>query len=185
MNGFGDVPHLGLGGPQKLVPHGSIEKELANFDRRARRDSHWVESARHVRRRFRVPPLPRNRQADCELASGSPRQSKPVLRREIPASPRETDRRRRQSCWWHDWPRPATIRRPQSRSRCRSTRISSAPPFSIATSIRVAPASSEFSTQFLHDARGPFDHLAGGNLVDDAVARVGECGHGFLQTAAG
>ena len=171
------MAHLRLRRAQELVPHRRVEEQIAHFDRRADRAADRARLAAPRRRRLPAPRRCPHPPSGCESPAGSPRRSTPAPRRENRASRRENKSSAERIllvAWLATASGSSSAAMPQPLS---ATRISSLPPFSSVTSIRVAPASTEFSSSSFTHARRPLDHLAGGDLVHDARRQLVDGGH--------
>ena len=166
--GFGRVPHLGLRGPQEFVSHRRVEKQVADFDRRAARGSPRANALRN-----RPPTISSSGAVRSISAVRLRRQSADFGdRRQRLAA--EAERRDAEQivglaillvAWLATASGSWSAAMPQPLS---ATRISSLPPCSTVTSIRVAPGVDGVLQQLFHHARRPLDHFARGDLVDDA-----------------
>ena len=149
--------------PQELVPHRRVEEQIAHFDRRADRAADRRDRLRLRRRR--LPARPRCRHRAVRLRSDQPADFGDRGQRF--AAEAERARRENRSSAWRillvAWLATASgsssAAMPQPLS---ATRISSLPPCSTDTSIRVAPASTEFSSS-------SFTTLAGRSITSPAA----------------
>ena len=150
-----DVAELGLRGAQELAPHGRVEEQVADLDRRADRAAAGRDVRRARRRRTSI-----SRPAGAVGRAAAERQPAHLGDRGqgLAAEAQRADAEQvvgvARACSWRGWPRPAAARRRRCRSRCRPRGSAPSRPRPTDTSIRVAPASTAFSINSLTTLAG-------------------------------
>ncbi len=153
--GLGDVAHLGLRGAEELAPHGRVEEQVADLDGRADRAAAGGDRPMACRRPLRVSApawllgvrlRSVKRLTSAIEARASPRKPSVPTRNRSSAS---SDLAGGVAGHGQRQLVPAGCR-----SRCRRRGSAPSPPCSTETSIRVAPASTAFSSSSLTTLAG-------------------------------